>query len=396
MEAHTSYIPAIKKFCPAFAKLVNGGVDLREWHPKGKKALEALVKKTTDSTNTAALEVAGKEWVAFSVKLKHLVFFDQDPHIAGFVESACAKWWDSDTQRQIELNCEAAKASRGMAAYVAAMLAFRQRDRGSALRWASLGYLFDMLAGVQRSGGNEVVLRYGLRVSDEAMQALDEQAKLGKSRRGVERLPEWLLAEALNDSRCVSLVAPSALYSHHPCHPFVKAAAKHVFFDKGKATVKGRRLETFTAFLVSTVPGMRPRSGLLHQGSTGELDVLATMFGETPYPLPGRPLEWLIECKNWKDKVGAPEVGHFLAKMQHSAATFGIIIAKEDLTGGKDSAGERFRREFSLREGIVCLVLNSQDIEKLGKSGTFRALIEDKYEQERFGKSRIGRSFRRT
>ena len=276
-----------------------------------------------------------------------------------------------------------------MAAYIAAMLAFRQRDRGSALRWASLGYLYDRLASPAKSGGNEVTLRYGLRVPPEAMDALDEQANRGKSLPGVERLPEWLLAEALNDSRCVSLVAPSELYSHHPCRPFVEAAAKYVFHDNSNAKDTGTRLEIFTAFLVSTVPGMRPTRGLLNQGSTGEHDVLATMFGETPFPLPGRPLEWLIECKNRKKPLNASEVGHFLAKMQHSAATFGILIAKSGLTGkGKGKYADGLRKQFAMREGLVCLALDSKDLEKLGEGGTFRALIDTEYEQERFGKPR--------
>jgi hypothetical protein len=373
------------EFSATFEKYVRGGLDLREWHQQGKAVLQALVKKTADST-VMTLDDLRDAWLNFSATLKLLVPFDREPHTPGFVEIACASWWDSETKRQIELKIDETKVSRGMAAYVAAMHAFRQRDRGSALRWASLGYLFDMLAGAPRGGGNEVTLRFGLRVPDEAMDALDKQAKHGKRRSGVERLPEWLLAEALNDPRCVSLVAPSELYSHHPCHPFVKAAAKHVFSNKGKSVKKGEALEKFAAFLVSTVPGMRPKRRVLAQGLTSEHDVVATMFGESPYPLPGKAGEWLIECKNCNYSASAKEVGHFLAKMQHTAATFGIILAKEDVTGGEDKAGERFRREFSMREGIVCLVLNSEDLTGLGDSGTFRRLIDDKYERERFGK----------
>ncbi len=67
----------------------------------------------------------------------------------------------------------------------------------------------------------------------------------------------------------------------------------------------------------------------------------------------------------------------------------GIIIAKAGVTQaeGKTSHAfaDRFRTEFAMREGLACLILDADDLRQLGKSGTFRGLIDKKYEESRFG-----------
>jgi hypothetical protein len=381
----------IKRFRNTCADLFNKkNVRVDDWYREGSEVLERLTSNTEKSTDTTLLKKATEDWTKLSDDLKPLLRLDQDAHFPGFIERACTAWWDSTTERQIKLNCGAAEAYRGMAAYVVAQLAFRRRDRGSALRWASLGYLADMLMSGDKpkGGGNEVVLRFGLGVPEEALDALKEKAGSGDCRRVVEKLPEWLLAEALDDPRCVSLVGPSQFYSHHTCHPFVKAAAEHVFRDDGDSENKGERLEKFVAFLVSTIPGMRPRRRLLTRGSTSEHDVVATMLGESAYPLPGRAVQLLIECKNMKRPARAKEVGYFLARMKHCAATFGIIIARKGVTGPREKDAQKyaegFRREFAMQERIVCLTLSSDDLKKLGDEGTFHGLIDSTYENERF------------
>jgi len=84
------------------------------------------------------------------------------------------------------------------------------------------------------------------------------------------------------------------------------------------------------------------------------------------------------------------KVGHFLAKMQHSGAKMGIMIAKAGVTQAEGEMShafaDRFRTEFALREGLVCLVLDADDLRQLGESGTFRGLIDRRYEESRFGR----------
>src|SRR3990172_8347479 len=211
------------------AKFNRGPVSVEEWHAESGQVLDALRNATVASTDTASLQSATDAWPELSVLLKRLLHLDQDVHFPGLVEQACTAWWDSVTECQIHLDCTTADAYRGMASYVVAQLAFRRRDRGAALRWASLGYLADKLGGHPGGGSNEVTLRFGLGAPKEALDLLDEHARAGASRSGVERFPEWLFAEALDDPRGISLVAPSGLYAHHPSPPFVKAAAEHVF-----------------------------------------------------------------------------------------------------------------------------------------------------------------------
>ena len=366
----------------------NKEVLVDQWYTDALETLAQLVSATRTSDSVVQLRVALVEWMKLAGYLKALIPADSDPHFPGFIEQACAGWWDSVTERQIALKCGADAAYRAMPAYILAHLAFRRRDRGSALRWASLGYLADELGGNKNVGGNEVTLRFGLSVPTETLALLSKIAKSVKRER-IEALPEWLFAEALHDPLGAALVAPSEVYSHHPSTVFTTAAAEFALQPGASSNKKGARLEQFAAFLVSTIPGMRPRRRLVSQGQTAEHDVVATVVGESGYPLPARATEWLIECKNWKKPVNVDQVGHFLARMQHAAATFGIIVSTSGLTDGKrkqaDQFANRFRGELCLREGIVCLVIEAQELLQLGTNGTFRGLIDRKYEESRFG-----------
>lgn len=381
----------VQKFVNDYGVKLSKGVDIKTWYEDAVQVLDHLKVDTHASTNATELKRATDAWTVLSHFLRPLAQRDDDVHFPGFVEQACVTWWDFVTERQVALSLPQAQAYRAMAGYVLAQLAFRQRDRGTALRWATLGYLADQLGGNGPGSGNEVTLRFGLAVPRETVALLTSLAAAQSAGTGVESLPEWLLPEALNDPLGAALVAPSLVYSHHPSTAFVNAARAYVFDPTASSTQKGERLERFAAFLASTVPGMRPRRRLVASGVTAEHDVVSTLFGDSPYPLPAQATEWLFECKNTKDPVTVEQVGFFLAKMQHAGARFGIIFAKKNVTGGdtaplQHSYADRFRTEYCLKEDIVCLVIDHDDIYALGEEGTFRTLIDRKYEMSRFGR----------
>ncbi len=99
---------------------------------------------------------------------------------------------------------------------------------------------------------------------------------------------------------------------------------------------------------------------------------------------------WQATANALKDPMRVEQVGFFLAKMQHAGARFGIIFAKTNVTGGDLAAlqhayANRFLAEYNLKEDVVCLVIDYEDVYALGEGGTFRGLIDRKYEESRFG-----------
>ena len=71
--------------------------------------------------------------------------------------------------------------------------------------------------------------------------------------------------------------------------------------------------------------------------------------------------------------------------MQHSNAKFGIIMAHKGLTGGSAKNAVRFLKEFTMRENLVCLVIDGSDLKQFAPGNTFRGLIDRKYQKDRFG-----------
>lgn len=368
---------------------------LVEWSVRTEHVVGVLKTAAEKATTPKQLQAVSESWKRLCEGLKQLTNRSDDVHYPGFVEHACATCWDAMTAAQLRIGCGIGPAYRAMAAYVLAMLAFHQRDRGAALRWASLGYISDLLGngGKRADGwGTYVTLRYGLGVPPEIIKLLDRVSKPSKGGApAVEGLPEWRLTGAVAEAKGLALVAPSIRYSHHASTPFVKAAVEHALADAGDANKKGKRLERLAAFLTTTIPGMRPRFRLKSTAQSAEHDVVASTVGDSPYPLPERASDWLIECKNSTGPVTAPAVAHFLAKMQRAGSTFGILFAKKGTTGKNDRKyAEAFRREFCLKHRIYCLVVDTEDLRSLGAGGTFRGLIDTKYEAERFGASLFG------
>jgi hypothetical protein len=382
-----------KRFSEIYlARLQRGeAIVIDEWSQRASLVLQRLVEATRAVLSDRLLEQAARDWRLLESLLKALTTLEDDPHFPGFVEAACTSWWDEMTSAQLRLNCGIAYAYRAMPAYILAMLAFRQRDRGASMRWASLGYIADATtSGIPEVGGNHVTLRFGLGVSDEAIGLLNGASKpLAEGYSPIEGLPEWRLTEAVARAGGLALIAPSSRYTHHASKPFVRAAVAHALVAAASNTAKGERLEHVAAFLTTTVPGMRPRLRLKTKEQSAEHDVVAAAVGDSPYPLPERASEWLIECKNWNERASAGVVGHFLAKMMRAGSRFGLLIAKAGITRGKseDDHAEAFRRDFCLRHQVYCLVIGADELHQLGERGTFRGLIDEKYEADRFGAS---------
>lgn len=90
----------------------------------------------------------------------------------------------------------------------------------------------------------------------------------------------------------------------------------------------------------------------------------------------------LVECKDWADPVGYPEIAKFLHKLHSRKCTTGFIIA----TGGViyDDFNPTLKRTFD-QDGISVLVLDKNDLLKVvNNSLNLATLLRKKYEGIRF------------
>lgn len=103
-----------------------------------------------------------------------------------------------------------------------------------------------------------------------------------------------------------------------------------------------------------------------------------TMFDEY-----GR--HFLIECKNWSQRVGAKEVRDFVGKLLKTKIRLGVLATREGVTG--ESGGEDALREihfcYDALETAV-LVLTEEDLVALCSGADLHSLLDQKLDRLRF------------
>ena len=157
------------------------------------------------------------------------------------------------------------------------------------------------------------------------------------------------------------------------------------YLQKGnRATTKdekGTALEDLINYLFESIPGIKiiGRDKVDHFKSE-EIDIgcrndrhpdglLDSIF----------PFCFLIECKNWEEKVGSKEVIVFEKKLIDRCISFGIIVATNGITGDKTdltSAHQIVADALSRDRRII--VLKREDIEALTDSFQLVELIKQK------------------
>lgn len=121
----------------------------------------------------------------------------------------------------------------------------------------------------------------------------------------------------------------------------ISTAELQAYIDVGDnaatTTGKGRALEDMICYLFGLVPGIAiTQRNEMNVFDTEEIDVAlwndkeAAGFGFLPDII-------LVECKNWSVSVGGNEVNWFDSKLRSRGLDFGILIARNGITG---NAGE--------------------------------------------------------
>ncbi len=157
---------------------------------------------------------------------------------------------------------------------------------------------------------------------------------------------------------------------------------------------KGNALEDIASYLFTLIPGLVPRRNLLEQTLAFETDIVVRNLS------PNRTLVadmlgrcFLVECKNWNNRLGVQDVGYFLYRMRLTHATFGVIFAKNGVTGQTkqtEAAHSLIRKAFH-EDGSLCVVVDRNDLSRVSTGRlSFWSMLLDRMEGLRFGTERGG------
>jgi hypothetical protein len=157
-------------------------------------------------------------------------------------------------------------------------------------------------------------------------------------------------------------------------------------------TEKKETLENLSAFLFNSLQDTTARHPDV-KGETQQIDLVVENFvpntGQSLFGQFGRYI--LVECKNWSKPVGAKQVRDFKSKLNSSHSDFGIIFAKNGVSGGE--SGKYAYREIHdifQREEIVIVVINGSDLRQIGEQGeSFYEILDEKAFQVQFRQSDI-------
>jgi hypothetical protein len=148
---------------------------------------------------------------------------------------------------------------------------------------------------------------------------------------------------------------------------------------------KKKSLEGLVRFLVEQVDYLRVKYADVRTASS-EIDLIVENRGRSRHTMfdeYGR--HFLIECKNWSQRVGAKEVRDFVGKLLKTKIRLGVLATREGVTGG--GGGEDALREIhfcydALQTAV--LVLTEEDLQALCSGADLHSLLDEKLDRLRF------------
>jgi hypothetical protein len=332
----------------------------------------------------------------------------QGPSPPGYraaVERFYLAWWNAMTRYQLDNpGIDPGLCHRGSAGYALAVNRWAGGDHGSAVRWCVLAHLADRLEG-DYDGAAEQMLVATLGVPTEAV---DEIARIASTAREIKRKPKSSTRASRGRLRRVAVVdvTPEVLLlkviggSHFSSllreTPRLEHEINPALYDKLRLrgeTGSGQDLELLAAYLVSLLPGYRPRRNTLSGDYASENDVIAA---HSPYARPlvsDQASSILIECKNWrKDRLGTSVVGYFYSRMLILNCRLGVLISQRGVTrmGDKrvpraERAGEAMIRRLFHETGRVVLSLDADALRRVAQYGSFLQVLRERHEDFVFG-----------
>lgn len=195
--------------------------------------------------------------------------------------------------------------------------------------------------------------------------------------------PEHILSKV-----AIPFVMPYATTSELDIYEVNKAyASKILDLVKRKREaghdVDGKDLERLATYLLGAIPGFEVRSAF-RAGDT-EYDGIVRNTGPKYDFRADLGFYLLVECKDWKEPVGVPEVSQFINKLVLQDCRGGILFSALGITGdGRNRDAELQLLKAHYRAGKVIIVLSQEDFRSAASGKNLVSMLRDKYESVRF------------
>lgn len=164
--------------------------------------------------------------------------------------------------------------------------------------------------------------------------------------------------------------------------PYLYIARQFAKGDQGSAAEKGVALENIVVRTFAKIPGIDRRHVWRNKRNAAGSDEIDILLYNWPHrqglPFAGY---FLVECKNWKDRVDSSTLRTFVDKIRSRHLKVGILVAANGITGdrnGLPAAKDIVRSAFLLDE-IIVLVITRAELEALRTVEDLVALLWEKH-----------------
>lgn len=147
---------------------------------------------------------------------------------------------------------------------------------------------------------------------------------------------------------------------------------------------KGEAFEDLAGLLFGGIEFLSVRNKRLDT-NTSEIDLVVEYGGHNEKTIFDEYSRFiLVECKNWSNTVGVPQIRNFKGKMDKSHTDFGIIFAREGITGDEGADAIRWIHDYFQRERNIIIVIDDNEISRMQSGESFYDILDDLLYQRRF------------
>ncbi|MCE9524714.1 MAG: hypothetical protein K8R36_01515 [Planctomycetales bacterium] len=145
---------------------------------------------------------------------------------------------------------------------------------------------------------------------------------------------------------------------------------------------QGKGLEFLAQYLIGAMPGCRAIRRVASKES--EYDVVGVLEGGFVDFRSELGRYFLVECKDWNSPADFTALAKFCRILDSTRSRFGILFSREGVTGAnRTTDAERAIMKVNQDRGIVIVVIDRSDLERVAAGANFLTMLRAKYEHVR-------------
>lgn len=219
-----------------------------------------------------------------------------------------------------------------------------------------------------------LVWRHGLAES-ELQRYAKLSYELALNGRFDSLFPEWVLQKL--DKNWMTEFPTSleaASYSANPRY------VKYLIDKLGDGS--GKVLEELADYVLSSMPGCRTVRG--SKTPSTQYDIVCSVEGSEVDFRSELGRYFVCECKDWNSAANFDTLAKFCRVLDSVKSRFGILFSRKGISGkGKARYAELEQLKVFQDRGIVIVVIDQEDLERVAQGGNFINLLREKYQKVR-------------